>query len=304
MVYSVLFVAIMFNFEGESYTVIDGIYWVISTITTVGYGDIYFTSLPGKVFSVVVMLSGVLYFFGFFVPYAIIPWAEQRFRLVLPTEIKNLRDHFIICGYNRFTKEFCKILEEFGVSYVVVERDQERVGEAMDEGVRCVYSDGSLESFRKNGVEQCNALIIGWENLEDIIDTLLTLRKYGARKYVIYGDHTYTRYLLYAGATKVFLPKSLIASSTARMILQEVQIGRMREILGDIHTIEIVLPKNVPVSEFEARGVRVVAACRMGNLEFNPGKDRILEKGCVALVAGKKDSLEEIIHEGSHIRLR
>ncbi len=304
LVYSVLFVAIMLNFEGKNYSFVDGVYWTITTITTVGYGDIYFTSYIGKAFSIVVMVSGVLFFFGFFVPYAILPWAEQRLRLVLPTEVKNLSNHFIICGYNRFTKEFCKILREFRVNYVVLEKNQDSVREALDEKIRCVYTDGSLESFKKNGVENANVVIVGWERLEDIIDTLLTLRNYDIRKYVIYGDHRYSRYLHYAGATKVFLPKSLIAASIARTILEEAQIGRMRELFGDIHTAEIVLPQNVSVSELESKGIRVIAACRMGRLEFNPSRDRMLEKGCVALIAGKKDSLRKVIHEGTHLRLR
>ncbi len=304
LIYSILFVAIMFNFEGRTFSLVDGVYWVVTTITTVGYGDIYFKSYIGKAFSILVMVSGVLFFFGFFVPYAILPWAEQRLRLVLPTEVRNLSNHFIVCGYNRFTKEFCKILKEFRVNYVVLEKNQESVREAMDEKVKCVYTDGSLDSFRRNGVENANVVVIAWEKLEDIIDTLLTLRNYDIRKYVIYGDHRYSRYLHYAGATKVFLPKSLIAASIARMILEEAQIGRMKEVLGGVHTAEIVLPKNVLVSELESKGIRVIAACRMGRLEFNPSKDRMLEKGCVALISGKKESLRDVMHEGTHLRLR
>ncbi|WP_456468317.1 potassium channel family protein [Archaeoglobus sp.] len=304
LIYTFLFIALMYNFEGKEYSIIDGIYWVVATITTVGYGDIHFTSSAGKIFSVVVMVSGVLFFFGFFVPYVVIPWAEQRLRLVIPTEMSGLKRHFVICGYNRFTKELCKILEEFGANYVVLEKSVEKVREAIEEGIKCVYSDASLSSFERNGIKDSIAVIVAWENIEDIVDTLLTLRNHELKKYVVYGDYRHTRYLLYAGATKVFLPKSLIASSIARMILREVQIGKMKEVLRGIFTAEIILPKTVPVSEFESKGVKIISACKMGHLEFNPPKNRVLEKGCVALVAGTKDALKEIMYEGSHLRLR
>lgn len=302
--YSVLFVILMWSFEGKDYTFIDGVYWVISTITTVGYGDIHFTSYQGKIFSIIVMLSGVLFFFGLFVPYVVIPWAERRLKLVIPTQIQGLKRHFIICGYNRFTRELCRILEEFKVNYVVFEKVNEKVREAIDENIKCVFSDASLKSFKSNGVKDAIAVVIAWENIEDIIDTLLTLREYNLRKYVVYGDHRHTRYLLYAGATKIFLPKSIIASSIARMILKEIQIGSMREVVKGIYTAEVIIPKSTSVREFESKGVTVISACRMGHLEFNPPKDRILEKGCVAIVAGSKDALKEIIYEGTHLRIR
>jgi voltage-gated potassium channel len=301
--YSTLFVALMQNYEGRSYSIVDGFYWVIATITTVGYGDIYFTTPAGKIFSVVVMVSGVLYFFGFLLPYAIIPWAEERLKLVLPTSVK-MSNHIIICGYNLFTVEFCKILREFGVNYVVLEKDPERVRRALDDRVVCVLTSGSERSFLENGVERANAMIVAWDRVEDILDTLLTLKEYGIPKYVVYGDYRYTKYLLYAGAKKVFLPKSLIASSIARMILQEVEIGKRREIFDGVQAIEIVLPSNISVSELEERGLRVIAACRLGNLEFNPPKDRILEKGCVALLAGTEEAIKGIVYEGTHFRLR
>ena len=301
--YSILFVAIMQTIEGENYTLVEGVYWVLSTITTVGYGDITFKSQIGKIFSIVVMMSGVLFFFGFFVPYAVIPWAEQRLRLALPTEAK-MSNHFIICGYNRFTKEFCKILKEFGIRYVVVERDEERVKKALMDGVNCVYSDGSIASFRKNGVEKATSVIVAWEGVEDILDTLLTLKGYDVPKYVVHGDYRYTKYLLYAGATKVFLPKSLIASSMARTILEEIHMGKVEEVLRGIYTAEIVMPKSMKVSDLEEKGVKVIAKCKLGGLEFNPRSDATLEKGCVVLLSGREEALRGVMYEGTHLRLR
>ncbi len=302
--YTVLFIAIMRNFEGKCYTPIDGLYWVLSTITTVGYGDIHFTTPIGRAFSIVVMVSGVLFFFGFFIPYVIIPWAEQRLLLVLPTEVKGLRRHLMICGYNRFTKELCNILNEFNMRYVVLEMDASRVKEALENKIRCVHTDNSLESFEKNGMKEAIAVIIAWESVESIVDTLLTLRNVDIKKYVICGDQRYTRYFLHAGALKVFLPKSLIAATIARTILGEVQLGRMQEVLGGIYTAEIIMAEKLSVRELESKGLKVIAACKAGELEFNPSKDRVLERGCVVLVAGSEEAVKRLIHEGSHLRLR
>ncbi len=301
--YSVLFVALMRFFEDKQYTLIDGVYWVLTTVTTVGYGDIHFTTPAGRVFSIVVMLSGVLFFFGFFIPYVVIPWAEQRLMLVLPTEIK-LRRHLVICGYNRFTIELCGILNEFGMRYVVLELQPDKVREAIERGVKCVLTDNSPESFEKNGINDAIAVIIAWENVENILDSLLALKDVNVRKYVVHGDRRYTRYFLYAGATKVFLPKGLIAATIARTILGETKIGRMSEILKGVYIAEILIPQKMRVSELESKGVKVIAVCKAGELDFNPPSDKMLEKGCVALIAGKGEAVREVVHEGSHLRLR
>lgn len=304
LLYSALFVALMASFEDKNYNFIDGFYWVISTITTVGYGDIHFTTQPGKVFSIVVMISGVLYFFGFFVPYVVIPWAEQRFRLVFPRKISGIQNHIMVCGYNLYTEELCKMLEEFQIPYVVLEKDAERLKEGIDRGLKVVQTDGSLESFKDNGVERATAILIAWREIGDILDTLLTIKDFDVRKYVIYGDHRYSRYLYYSGAEKVFLPKSLIASGIARTILGEISVGRVTKILENLYVSEIIIPRKMAVSNLESKGVKVISVCRLGKLFLNPPPDHQLEKGCIAIVAGDKKAIESVIYEGAHPRLR
>ncbi len=303
LTYSVLFVILMRNFEGKEYTIVDGVYWVLTTITTVGYGDIHFTTPYGRMFSVIVMLSGVLFFFGFLIPYVVIPWAERRLLLVLPREVKGLRRHVIVCGYNRFTKELCSIMSEFGIRYLVMEIDADRVREAIERGVKCVLTDNSLDSFRSNGVENAIAVVIAWENVETAIDTLLSLRDVETRKYVIHGDRSYTRYFVHAGASKVFLPKNMIASTIARGILGEEEVGKMKEILPGLYVVEAMIPARMKVGDLRRKNVQVIAVCKAGVLSFNPPDSLEVEKGSMALIAGSRESIRGVLCEGSHLRI-
>ncbi|HEX9739285.1 MAG TPA: potassium channel family protein [Ignavibacteriaceae bacterium] len=59
-VYSVLFHFIMES-EGKEYSWITGFYWTLTVMTTLGFGDITFTTDLGKIFSIVVLLSGVIF---------------------------------------------------------------------------------------------------------------------------------------------------------------------------------------------------------------------------------------------------
>ncbi|MDP2218334.1 MAG: potassium channel family protein [Methanolobus sp.] len=43
----------------ENQSVVDGIWWAIATVTTVGYGDLYPKTVPGRLFASLLMLVGI-----------------------------------------------------------------------------------------------------------------------------------------------------------------------------------------------------------------------------------------------------
>jgi Trk K+ transport system NAD-binding subunit len=80
--YSILFHVIMWQAEGQRYSWITGLYWTLSTMTTLGLGDIVFLSEIGKLFTVIVLVSGILLVF-IVLPFAFIrffyaPWLEAH----------------------------------------------------------------------------------------------------------------------------------------------------------------------------------------------------------------------------------
>ena len=42
---------------------VESFYWVLTTMSTLGYGDITFTGSSGRLFSMLVMFTGVFYLF-------------------------------------------------------------------------------------------------------------------------------------------------------------------------------------------------------------------------------------------------
>jgi lipoprotein signal peptidase len=59
-VYSIVFHFLM-AYEERDYSWITGIYWTLTVMTTLGFGDITFHSDLGRAFSVLVLLSGVVF---------------------------------------------------------------------------------------------------------------------------------------------------------------------------------------------------------------------------------------------------
>ena len=79
--YSGVFVLLMQR-EGSRPTWFTGVYWTLQTMSTLGYGDLTFRSDLGRMFSVLVLVSGMVLLFVL-LPFTLIqflyaPWLEAR----------------------------------------------------------------------------------------------------------------------------------------------------------------------------------------------------------------------------------
>src|SRR5687767_3574175 len=104
-VYAVLFHLIMGRIEGQQHSWITGFYWTLVVMTTLGFGDITFTSDVGRLFSIIVLLSGVVLLLVMlpfmFISLFYAPWLEARVRLRAPREVpEGTSGHVIITEYD------------------------------------------------------------------------------------------------------------------------------------------------------------------------------------------------------------
>ena len=103
--YALLFHVIKLNVEHEQHSWVTGFYWTLVVMTTLGFGDITFTSDIGRLFSILVLLSGVV-FLLVMLPFLFIrlfyaPWLEARVRLRAPREMPaGTSGHVIIAEYD------------------------------------------------------------------------------------------------------------------------------------------------------------------------------------------------------------
>ena len=91
VLYAVLFHVIKVRVEGEQHSWITGFYWTLVVMTTLGFGDVTFTSDIGRLFSIVVLLSGVVLLLVMlpfmFISLFYAPWLEARVRMRAPREV-------------------------------------------------------------------------------------------------------------------------------------------------------------------------------------------------------------------------
>lgn len=146
----------------ERWSLFDALYMTVITLTTVGFMEVHPLSPAGRVFTMVLIVTGVaafLFLATAFVEYVIGGSLTGFLRTRhMQQTISGLSGHFIVCGYGRVGEQVVKDLRLQGKRVVVVEENTARVsdvgthhpmvlGDATDEGVLARAGIGRAEGL-------------------------------------------------------------------------------------------------------------------------------------------------------------
>ncbi len=99
----ILIMVVIFIFERDSNenisTFFDVIWYSLVTITTVGYGDISPSTIPGRMAGIILLLFGVIVFAAISGKVASVLFDRQLKKDRGLVNLKNISGHFIICGW-------------------------------------------------------------------------------------------------------------------------------------------------------------------------------------------------------------
>src|SRR5258707_9556730 len=163
----------------EHYPVFDAFYMTLTTVTTVGYGEIRTLSQAGRVFNSFLILFGVVTMFlaiGAMTQTIIELELNQFFgKRRIKNMIDKLHDHIILCGFGRVGRGAADELRLAGVPFVVIDNNDERVERAIRAGMLAVLSDASRdETLRDVGIDQAKGLIATLASDADNLFLILT----------------------------------------------------------------------------------------------------------------------------------
>ena len=181
LAYSGVFQFLMRTVEGQTHSWISGFYWVLVTMSTLGFGDIVFHTDLGRTFSIFVLFSGVVLLLivlpYIFLNYVAIPWLQASLRLQAPREVKDaLTGHVILTGDDTLVQGTIRRLENLGIPYLMVEPDADRAGRLASEGVSVIFGEvDAKDTFERAHVERARLVLA---NLDDVTNTsvILTVR--------------------------------------------------------------------------------------------------------------------------------
>lgn len=176
--YATIFHIIMVKYEGVSYSWVTGIYWVLTTMTTLGFGDITYNSDIGKFFSIIVLISGLILLL-IVLPYAFIsffmaPYVEKILKNRIPSEpSKLLNDHFIICGEGPIASNLVVKLQLTNCPFIFIEQDVKKAESLHNAGLPVVYGDLSdKETYKKVNIDSAKMV---YTNQSDVVNSHVAL---------------------------------------------------------------------------------------------------------------------------------
>lgn len=223
--YSVLFHMLML-YEGREYSWITGFYWTLTTMSTLGFGDITFGSDLGKFFSVVVLLSGIVFLLVMlpftFIQFFYAPWLEEQNKARTPRAVpENMSGHVIFTHFDAVTANLTVKLAQYGIDYVILISELQHALDLHDQGYAVVFGEmDDPETYQRLNIGR--ALLVVVLN-DDITSTniIYTIRETaGTVATVTNADVDDSLDILQlAGSTHVFQFTKLLGKSLARRVL-------------------------------------------------------------------------------------
>lgn len=297
--YAVLFQLLMW-WEGQpGHSWIAGMYWVVTTMTTLGFGDITFKSDIGRVFSMIVMLSGVfmlLVMLPFtFIEFLYAPWMKAQSNARAPRELgPEMRNHVIIVNHGPVAETLIAQLGAQHVPYALIVPDLTEALRLHDLGISVQL--GAVDdpaTYRRAGAERA-ALVatLGAELVNTNI--AFTVREVAERVpiFATARSDTAEEVLRRAGDTQVLRLGRMLGQGMARRTHGGDNLAHVVGSFGDLQVAEAAV-HNTPLvgkSLREARlrehlGVAVACVWQRGRMEAAGPDTRIEQHTTLVLIA-------------------
>ena len=300
--YSVLFHFIMER-EGQSHSWVTGFYWTLTVMSTLGFGDITFQSDLGRVFSMIVLATGIV-FLLVLLPFTIIqffyaPWVEAVAAARTPRKVADDETgHVILTKHDAVTEDLIDRLRKFGKGYVLLVPDFDDASRLHDMGLRVMFGPLDQASTYSDAGAESAAMIAATS--DDVTNTNVAfMARQVAPDVPIVAtstNPTATAILHHAGATGVFQLGEMMGRALARCMVGGDAVthvvGAVDELLiaeANAHRTPLV-GKTIRENRLADLGVSVIGLWDRG--EFHPAlPDTVVAEHAILLLAGSKEQL-------------
>ncbi|MEX1351005.1 MAG: NAD-binding protein [Desulfobacterales bacterium] len=304
-VYSILFHFLMI-FESREFSWITGFYWTLTVMSTLGFGDITFTTDLGKMFSIIVLMSGIVFLLTMlpftFIQFFYLPWLEAQAKARAPRELpEGTKGHVILTNYDSVATNLAEKFRQYHHEYLVVVEDVKQALELQDLDIKVAVGDlGDPQTYRRLKAKDA-ALVVA--NVDDMMNTNIafTIREISKNVPIVANadlDDS-VDILQLAGSTHVLQFTKMLGQSLARRVLGTTTRAN---VIGKIESLLIaeapamrtpLVGKTLLQSKLrETIGINVVGLWERG--QFNiPTAQTLINATTVLLLAGSDDQFNE-----------
>lgn len=221
-VFTIVFHFLMLR-EDQRFTWITGLYWTLTVMSTLGFGDITFQTDLGRLFSICVLLTGTTFMLILlpftFIQFFYAPWMQAQSEARAPRQLPpDTQGHVLITNYDAVTESLIRKLDHYHYPYYLVTPDITQALKYYDQGLNVVVGDlDNPETYIKMQINQ-TALVA--TTATDTVNTHIafTVRDLNANIPIIATaeDPDSVDILELAGCSRVLQLENMLGLSLAR----------------------------------------------------------------------------------------
>ncbi len=305
LIYVELFMVLESNFNIKNSSFFTALYWVVMTMTTTGYGDIYPVTTLGRMFTIIVMVTGVLFIFAVVFPLMVTPIMERWLKTPRGGPPEWIKDHVVICGYNALVDSLIGEMSGTGKPFVIIDDSEEHVTTLQHHGYYAIHGDpGDEETLQLAQVGKASALIanVGDEKNAAVV---ITASQMSSCKVIALVESMDTAdYLKFAGAHIVVSPKRILGMNLGMTAISSInfEVTNLVDLGGNMKICKLpVYPDNPMAGKKlkdlkvrESTGATIIAVFKKGHFIVNPPPSMIIEEASVLMAVGTEEQLKNM----------
>jgi voltage-gated potassium channel len=295
----------------ERWDFLDAVYMTIIPVTTTGFQEVHGLSTGGRVFTIALIVFGVgsiAYTGGRAVQVLFEAQLFQRRRMT--KKLRELHDHFIVCGYGKMGKYICEELTEKRASFVTVEMDPTKIEVVRELGYVYVQGDATSDDILEEaGIAKAKGLVAVLDSDADNVFATPSAKALNPKIFVVARavDEETEPKLLKAGANRVVKPYETAGTKMAELLLRPGVIDFIdvvaRDKKVDLNIEEFHLADRSPLVKKslahsplrQELNIMVVSVHRPdGTFVYNPSSSTVLEAGDRLIVLGERANLVQL----------
>ncbi|QHL86258.1 potassium channel protein [Nibribacter ruber] len=309
VLFTIIFHLLMLR-EGRTFSWITGLYWTLTVMSTLGFGDITFHSDAGRFFSIIVLSTGMvllLILFPFtFINFFYAPWMKAREHAQVPRELPpTTAGHVVLTKYDPVTEALITKLNQFGFAYVVLVPDIAEGLRLHGLGIKVMLGDlDDPDAYERARVKQA-AMVAATSSDEINTNVAFTVREISDQVPIISTCNFLVSVdiLELAGSTHVLQLGEIMGAFLSRRASGG---GATAMVIGEFHELLIaeatvtsstLTGQTIKETQFRERfGLTVVGVWERGRFDAAQPETLITEN-MVLVLAGSKTQIDAFNQE-------
>lgn len=283
LIFVIIFGSIAFSYF-EKKGIWDAVYWVIVTVTTVGYGDFYPETTGGRITFVLVALGGIgtiAYVIEQLVSFS----TKSALKKLFGTGAVKMKQHTIIVGWNTKAEEAVKELKSVNEVFLVVGSELDHTELDAQEIPHISGDPTKSETLNRCGIEDAKTLMIPLENDSETIMIALATRKLnpGIKIVATCEAREHVEMMRGAGIDHIISYAEISGRLLAHAVTEPVVVNFIMDASTSVEGFDlkqIKVGEKTKLSEISLKeNERVIALYESGRFVFDFTADVMLEEG-------------------------